>query len=175
MEFRIPAEIIYPLAVSLAYPATLYSCALHPGLRANNAARFFAAALLQAAIWLLGSLVLPGDFRPRSFPDWLLGAFVWSSVMLLYLEAWALLSRGYTLAMLLVLQKSATPISAAQIARDYRGGSGLSWIMRHRVGGLETAGLVARQSGDLVLTPLGTWVARGYLAARVVLGLRSSG
>jgi hypothetical protein len=175
VEFRFPSELLYPLVVSVAFPLTLFCIALHPGLRANNAARFFAATLFQTVLWALGSLALPGELRPQSLSDWVLGALIWTSFMLLYLEVWALLSRGYTLAMLLVLLKSATPLSTAEIARDYRGGAGLGWIMKHRAGGLEAAGLITKQSGDIALTPLGALVARGYAAARSVLGLRSSG
>src|SRR4051794_26312735 len=137
MEFRFPPEMIYPFALSVAFPLTLFCAGLLPGLRANNATRFFAAALAQTALWILGSLALPAELRPRSPSAWALGGVIWACFMLLYLEVWALLSRGYTLALLLVLLKSAAPVPAAQIAREYRGGSGLGWIMQHRAGGLE--------------------------------------
>jgi hypothetical protein len=98
------------------------------------------------------------------------------SMTLAYLEVWGLLSRGYTLGVLLTLYKAQAPLTESQIAAAYRGGDGLTWIMSHRLGGLTAARLVAVRDGAVQLTPLlGRIVAHSYRAAITVLGLRRTG
>src|SRR5260370_12756845 len=58
-----------------------------------------------------------------------------ASALIVYLEIWALLSRGYTLGLLLTLFRGEHPMSDAQLAASYRQGEGVGWIMRHRLGG----------------------------------------
>jgi hypothetical protein len=96
--------------------------------------------------------------------------------MLVYLEIWGLMSRGYTLGIILTLYNAGRLLSEAEVSRSYRGGEGLAWIMCHRVGGLMAAGLVAKRNEDLVLTPLrGRIVAHLYRISIFVLGVRRTG
>lgn len=170
VQLDFPDGFFFALFASLAFPVTLMLAGLHADLRADNAKRFFLAAsahtaALAAATWARGG----GE------ETWLLGALMWAIILLLYLEIWALLSRGYTLAMLLSLLDTSTPLSADEIARRYRGGAGLAWIMEHRAGGLEAARLIRRQGGQIRLTVRGAVVARASLAARTMLGLSRGG
>ena len=176
MDFSFPIQLAYPAVVSLTFPLSLLVVTRLEWLRSRNAAQFVVAALLQIAVWVLGSLTLPNGYHPVRPSDWILAAMVVSCALLFYLEVWALLSRGYTLSMLLTLMRAKHPLSSDEIARQYRGGTGLDWVMRHRVGGLEAAGLVRTEGGFLVLTrPLGTLTAVAYRAAISVLGLRRTG
>jgi hypothetical protein len=98
------------------------------------------------------------------------------SAVLVYLEIWGLLSRGYTLGLLTTIHQAGQPLPAAELARRYRGGEGLEWIMRHRLAGLEAAGLVRQDGENLVLTPrLGNAVAWSYRVAVALLGLKVTG
>jgi hypothetical protein len=176
MSFDFPAVLIYPVVLSVLFPFGLLLIARFAPVRGKNATQFFYAALLQVALWAAGSLVLPEALRNRDALDWLLGAMVVASGLLLWLEAWALLSRGYTLSMLLILLRAAQPLSKAELARRYRGGTGLEWIMQHRVGGLTAAGLVRTNGADLELTPhLGLPVAVLYRITIAIFGLRKTG
>lgn len=176
MEFSFPAQIAYPAVISLTFPLSLLLVTRLGSLRSRNAAQFLAAALLQILVWVLGSLALPNGYHPVRPVDWILAIMVVSCALLFYLEVWALLSRGYTLSMLLTLMRAKCPLSSEEIARQYRGGAGLAWVMRHRVGGLEAAGLVRTEGGHLALTrPLGTLTAVAYRVAIAVLGLRRTG
>ena len=170
MDFRLPPELLYSVGVSLAFPVTLFVVTRWPG---HNARRFLVAALLHTVIGATGELWLPGGPRPATATGWLLGALVWTALLQLYLQVWSLLSRGYTLSMLIVLLQVRESLDATEIARRYRGGAGLGWIMQHRTRGLEAAGMVeARADGALALTGAGSFIARAYLAARGVFGLR---
>ena len=63
----------------------------------------------------------------------------------------------------------------AQLAASYRGGQGVGWIMRHRLGGLMSTGLVRRQGDRIVLTSTGAIIAMLYRVAIAVLGLKVTG
>ncbi len=174
MDFRFPPELAWPLAVSLAFPLTLFVAARRRAWRERNDVRFFAAAVFQSALLVIGAFALAPEWRPRSAGDWLCGAMLWLAFMLFYLEVWGLMSRGYTLAMLIVLLRSPRPLSAAEIAREYRGGAGLGWIMEHRTRGLQAAGVIDKTpAGDVILTTSGAWIVHAYAAARAAFGLRN--
>jgi len=96
--------------------------------------------------------------------------------MLFYLEVWGLLSRGYTIGVLLTLLNADHPLTETEISSQYRGGEGLDWVMRHRLGGLIAAGLVEQQGDRVALTCIrGRAVARLYEVSITVLGLRRTG
>lgn len=176
MDFRFPAQIAYAAAVSITFPLLLLLVTRLASLRSRNAVQFLVAALLQVLVWILGSFSLPDSYRPVRPMDWMLAGMVVSCALLFYLEVWALMSRGYTLSMLLTLLRAGRPLSAEEIARQYRGGTGLDWIMRHRVGGLEATGLVRTEGGYLALIrPLGTLTAIAYRVAIAVFGFRRTG
>src|SRR5260370_8203004 len=88
-----------------------------------------------------------------------------ASALIIYLEIWALLSRGYTLGLLLTLFRGEHPMSDAQLAASYRQGEGVGWIMRHRLGGLLSPGLVRRPGGGIVLPGTGAIIGILYRAA----------
>jgi hypothetical protein len=76
---------------------------------------------------------------------------------------------------LLTLFRGKRAMTDAQLAASYRGGQGVGWIMRHRLGGLMSTGLVRRQGDRIVLTSTGAIIAMLYRAAIAVLGLKVTG
>src|SRR5260370_15775395 len=87
-----------------------------------------------------------------------------ASALIIYLEIWALLSRGYTLGLLLTLFRGEHPMSDAQLAASYRQGEGVGWIMRHRLGGHLSAGLVRPRGDGSVLAGTGALIRILYRA-----------
>ncbi len=86
------------------------------------------------------------------------------------------MTRGYTLGILLTLLNEDRPLGADEIFTAYRGGEGLGWIMRHRLGGLGAAGLLRKDGNQLILTPgRGMLVVRLYRVCIATLGLRKTG
>jgi hypothetical protein len=176
VQFSFPAELLYPVIFSLTFPITLAVVSRSRLLRGRNAAQFFVASLVHLAAWVGGSLFLPAGYTPHGASGWLISSMVVGSFLMIYLEAWALLSRGYTLAMLLALLESPSPLAADAIAARYRSGDGLEWIFRHRLAGLEAAGMIRKEGADLALTPrLGAFVVMLYRVAIAVFGLRKTG
>jgi hypothetical protein len=78
--------------------------------------------------------------------------------------------------MLLTLYRASGPLDELSLAKNYRTGEGLGWIMKHRLQGLERTGLVTIDHGRIRLTAvLGVPAAGLYLMTRRILGLRQSG
>jgi hypothetical protein len=120
------------------------------------------------------ALLLPGMPAPTA-GEFVTSLMILAGALLVYLEAWALLSRGYTLGLLLTLFRVKGPMTDAQLAASYWRGQGVGRIMRLRLGGLISARLVRRQGDRIVLTPTGVIVGILYRAAIAVLGLKVTG
>ena len=175
LEFTMPGAVIAAFAVSVGLPVCLLVIARLPPLAGHNAVQFLISVMIAIAAWA-GALLLVPAARPTGAVEIIIGAMVIGSAVLVYLEIWSLLSRGYTLALIVTIHQAGGLLTAAELARRYRGGEGLEWIMRHRLAGLEAAGLVQRTGDQLVLTPrLGRAAAWSYRVAIALLGLRTTG
>ena len=75
----------------------------------------------------------------------------------------------------MTLHRAAHPLRDSELAALYRGGAGLSWIMRHRMTGLVNTGLVSVEAGHVTLGRFGTFVATLCKYSIIVLGLRKTG
>jgi hypothetical protein len=174
LEFTMPGAVIAAFAVSVSLPVCLLVIARLPPLAGRNAVQFLISVMIAIAAWAAALLLVPAA-RPTGAVEVIIGAMVIGSAVLVYLEIWSLLSRGYTLALVVTIHQAGGTLTAPELARRYRGGEGLEWIMRHRLAGLEAAGLVRRTDDRLVLTGLGRAAAWSYRVAIAVLGLRTTG
>jgi hypothetical protein len=175
LEFTMPGAVTAALAASVGLPLCLLLIARLPPLAGRNAVQFLVSVTITVAAWAAALLLVPAA-RPAGAVEIAIGAMLIGSAALVYLEIWSLLSRGYTLALIVAIHQSGGPLTAAELARRYRGGEGLEWIMRHRLVALEAAGLVQRTGDQLVLTPrLGRAAAWSYRIAIALLGLRATG
>jgi hypothetical protein len=174
LDFTIPAAVAAAFAVSFTLPVALLLIARVPLLSGRNALQFLVSAVVTVVAWIIVLLSVP-DARSTTVAEIIVGAMLLGAAFLVYLEIWGLLSRGYTLGLLITIRTAGRPLPAAELARRYRGGEGLEWIMRHRLAGLEAAGLVEREGPRLVLTRLGRAVAWSYRTAVTLLGLKATG
>jgi hypothetical protein len=175
LEFTMPGAMIAAFVVSAGLPLCLLILARVSWLTGRNAIQFLVSALIAIAAWASALLYIPAA-RPAGVGEIVVGAMVIGSAVLIYLEIWGLLSRGYTLGLVITIHQFGQPLPAAELARRYRQGEGLEWIMRHRLAGLEAAGLVRHNGENLVLTPqLGCAVAWSYRVAIALLGLKVTG
>jgi hypothetical protein len=173
LDFSMSAPIVFAVVACLAFPPCLALVARIPALAPRRGLQFALAAGVTVAGWAVG-IATAG--RALAAGDVVVGAMLLMSGLILYLEVWALLSRGYSLGIILTLLRAPAPLDDVAIARSYRAGDGLTWIMRHRLAGLEAAGLVTTRDGMIELTRWGgTPIARLYAVAVTALGLRRSG
>ena len=174
LDFSLTPSILCALVVGCALPIYLAVIARVPMLSGRNALQFLCGLLVMMVLWIGLVALWPGP-RP-DFAELCTGLMLLGAGSLFYLEVWGLLSRGYTLGLLLTLYRADRPLTEDELAQGYRGDNGLSWIMRHRLAGLVGAGLVREQGRVLTLTPiLGVPVAWLYKVSILALGLRRTG
>src|SRR5215471_5333115 len=95
LEFTIAGAVMAAFIVSAALPLCLFIVARSPALAGRNAVQFLVSALIAIATWASALLFVPAA-RPAGFGEIAIGAMVIGSAVLVYLEIWGLLSRGYT-------------------------------------------------------------------------------
>ena len=173
LDFTAGPAIVAALVAAALFPAVLALLARLPRLRARNALQFLATSVTVVVLWVI-ALCVP-SLRASSAAELATSFMMLASALIIYLEIWALLSRGYTLGLLLTLFRGKAPMSDAQLAASYRQGEGVGWIMRHRLGGLLSARLVRRQGDRVVLTGAGALIGILYRAAVATLGLKVTG
>lgn len=175
MDFSLSHSLASALVLGLLQPAFLLATTRLPALSGKNASQFLAAIAASYGFWVLLILSAP-DFRPDSLAEFVVGTMAIAGAALVYLEIWGLLSRGYTLGVLLTLHRAGRSMSPPEIAASYRGGDGLDWIVHHRIGGLESSGMVRRSGNRLALSSFpGAFIGRLHRLAITILGLRHTG
>jgi hypothetical protein len=175
IDLTMPVAVMAALCSSILQPLYLLGTKHIRFLANRHGLRFLASAVTTFIFWSGTILIVPA-FAPSTWLDIIIGAAVISGLMLFYLEIWGLLTRGYTLGILLTLLRANRPLEAREISNSYRGGEGLEWIMRHRLAGLSATGLISVHDGKILLTPLrGVPIARIYAFCIAVLGLRRTG
>jgi len=173
LDFTAGPAIVAALIAAALFPAVLALLARLPRLHARNALQFLATSVTVVVLWVIALCI--GGLRASSAAELATSFMMLASALIIYLEIWALLSRGYTLGLLLTLFRGKAPMSDAQLAASYRQGEGVGWIMRHRLGGLLSARLVRRQGDRVVLTGVGALIGILYRAAVATLGLKVTG
>ena len=173
LDFSLSPPVHIALLTGLFMPLYLALIARVPALYGRNAIQFLIAFCMLISFW---SGFVFWDSVNWDFIEIVTGFMILGSATLFYLEIWALLSRGYTLGLLLTLHRAKTPLSESELAEGYRGGEGVSWIMKHRLSGLKAARLVQIRDQHIILTPtLGALVALSYKIILGALGLRKTG
>jgi hypothetical protein len=175
LDLSLAPSLLWALVVGCALPIYLAIVARLPPLAGRNALQFLCGLLVMMGLWV-GLVALWPGARPLGVAELCAGLMILGAGSLFYLEIWGLLSRGYTLGLLLTLYRADRPLTEDELAQGYRGGGGLSWIMRHRLAGLVGAGFVREQGRVLSLTPaFGVAVAWLYKVSILALGLRRTG
>jgi hypothetical protein len=174
-DFTISGSLTAAFMAAALLPICLFLIVRLPFIAGRNALQFLISVIAVLIAWTGALLFIPAA-RPHDISDVALGAMVVGTAVVFFLEVWALLSRGYTLGLLITVYRFGRPLPAAELAGSYRSGAGLEWIMRHRLAGLEAAGLVQRSDDAIVLTPRrGRAVASMCRMAIALLGLEATG
>jgi hypothetical protein len=170
-----PIELVpsVPVALSIAVcsvsPVVLFALSHGPWRIAAPGRRFVIAIILTWTAWLAAmTAVGPG------WVDFVTGGLLLATATLAGFTLWTLIAWGFTLSMLLVLERAGGPITIEEWIRSYTRGRPLDALARDRVGLLLRLGLVSmRDKGLLVSAPRGDLFARVALGCRRVFGLSS--
>lgn len=171
IDMTVPDALWIALPNALAVPVLLLATRLIAPIAESHALRFLLTAVVALAVWA----ACMAAFGHTRLDEIVLGLCLMLGTLLFYLEVWGLMTRGYSLGILLTLFKAQMPMTEQEIFARYRDGDGLNWIMQHRLGGLSAGGAVRRDGDRLALSPLGVCIARVYGTCIAVLGLRQTG
>jgi hypothetical protein len=174
IDYAISGTLLAALVAGLLQPVLLWPITRIPAFRERNPTQFLLSVVLVLLLWIVAIVAIPAT-RPSGAPDILVGLFAVLGAALFWLEVWGLMSRGYTLSILIALLEAGRPLQPAEIAMHYRGGDGLAWILQHRLGGLVGSGSIMRDGDTLTLTPRGMAIAQLYRLCIALLGLRKTG
>src|SRR4030095_2243607 len=116
LDFAIPGAVAAAFAVSATLPVYLLAIARLPVLAGRVAVQFLISVVVTLAAWVVVLFLLPSA-RPTNSGETIVGILVLGTAFLVYLEMWGLMSRGYTLSLLLTLHKAGRPLSATELAR----------------------------------------------------------
>lgn len=158
-------------AMMVVLPFLLWLTGKIPGLAPMYGRRFAWAGLLGSLLWTIAITISSGNLLEKSA-----ATLVVFSITIVVLQAWGLLTRGFTLAVVLALWRIGSPARPDAVAAAYRAGEGLEALMTIRVGGMLQAQLVRKTGDVLELTkPMGHFVVYAYVCLVKLLGLKRTG
>jgi hypothetical protein len=174
IDFALSLPLYGAVVTVVIVPVILAMLARVRFFRGHNTLQFTVTSIVTFLLWY-GFLFVIG-VGAITLTDLALGHMLLIGALLFYMEVWALLSTGYTLAILSVLLNYDRPVSVEEIIRNYRQGEGLEWVARSRLTRLAGAGLLALEDGSVTLTePRGVLIAHIYRICVRFLGLSRTG
>lgn len=177
ISFGISEPILVAIIIGVLQPVFLWLATRPARLKGHNAIQFLLSSIAVVVAYTAYAAYTAAAENAALAVDLAIGVLLLICGNLLLLEFWALLSRGYTLGLLLTLKRAGPEgLTSEEMASNYRGGDSVDWIMRHRLEGLIGAKLVMREGDRLTLSSsLGVPVTLLYRASIAILGLRRSG
>jgi len=172
MTFDVPApEIQWAILLCLATPWLLL---LTRWLPVGVAHRFNITAAAIVAVYAVASSFAVSDasqIKPMAA-----GAALIVSALVFVLGFWGVLTRGYSVALLIALSHLGGTARADEIENAYSGGRGLRWLAEKRLSGLASARAIIL-AGDHVAVSRGTGAAilRAYSIFRKCFRLKEYG
>jgi len=111
--------------------------------------RMTAAGVTAVVVWAGAlSLASPG-LQGHAGADLAAGLLILGCAFMGFMMLWGLLTRGFTLSLLVALAKAERPMSMVELADGYGGGQGASFFADKRITGLRQLGFI-REAGDQV-------------------------
>jgi hypothetical protein len=168
-----PVDFIPTLPVALSLlacgclPIVLLAVSHGPSRVAAPGRRFVLAIGIVWVAWLAAMLA--------SSPEWvdlLSGMLLLATATLAGFTLWTLVAWGFTVSMLLALDRAGRPLSVEEWGLAYTRGKPLEAFTRDRLGVLFTLGLAEIRGADVAMTPVrGRALARIAVLLRVLFGL----
>ena len=161
------APVAASIALCSALPVVLFALSHGPWRIAAPGRRFVMAGILTWFAWLAAMFATgPG------WVDFVAAGLLLATATLAGFTLWTLLAWGFTLSMLLVLERAERPITVEEWIRAYTRARPLDALARDRVGLLLRLGLVSmKDKRHLVSSTLGGLFARLAVGWRRIFGL----
>lgn len=117
--------------------------------------RFKLTGMLIIIMWTLACLLMSNSLYLNSMWCWLAGILFLSSVLMVSFMFWSVLCWGYTLSMLICLDKYKSINSLQHWENHYAGASGISKLTKDRSMVLVNLRFASMENDELVLTHYG--------------------
>jgi len=160
--FLPPPAISAALAASITMPLLLVGYAHGPFRRLSLGQRFWAAMGTAATLWVIMIVWLLTGAETRAYQDLMFDATAGAAILLtagiVVYSIWALASFGFTVLMLICLDKIVEPLSLETWANSYGQGHGMRAFTQDRIAVLIGIGLADERDGKLRL--IGGFAAR---------------
>lgn len=171
MVFGWPApEVQWAIVLGMAAPFVLL---LSRWLPLGVANRFNATAAIVLGLYALACLFGSGKGGATAV---IAGAALLVSALIFILGFWGVLTRGYSVALLVALDRLGGCAAIDELANAYSGGRGLRWLADKRLGGLAAARVVAMEGGQVAITEsVGRLVLRCYAVFQACFRLKDYG
>jgi hypothetical protein len=167
IDFIPSVPVAFSLGACAALPIVLLGMSHGPWKILAPGRRFVTAAVLIWATWL-AAMAIGGP----SWVDVVTGALLLATATVAGFTLWTLIAWGFTLSMLLTLERAQGPLTIEAWAREYTRGRSLEALARDRLGLLLRLGL-AEIKDDKFLVPIrrGRWLGRIAYGCRRMFGL----
>lgn len=163
------AEVQWAIVLCVATPFVLLATRWLPlGL----AHRFNATAVIVLGAYGLGCL---NGAAPHAIPV-ITGTALIVSALIFVLGFWGVLTRGYSIALLVALNRLGGRARVGELENAYSNDRGLRWLAGKRLGGLVAARAVVIEEGQVAITRgMGAFVLRCCAIFQVCFRLKDYG
>jgi hypothetical protein len=169
IDFVPSATVAMSLVACVLLPVFLLSMS-HGALKVNAPGRRF--VLAASLTWLAWLATLPAT-APDSV-ELVTSVLLLATATLAGFTLWTLVAWGFTVSMLLALNRSQVPLTVEEWAMEYTRGKPIDAFARDRLGVLFKLGLAETRGDEVVMTPVrGRLFAKGAGALRNLFGLRT--
>lgn len=164
----IQLEIIWALSLGALFPIFLL-VSKYSSL--NVSRRYIASAVI--VIIFYGFLCFFNSSNPVVI---LAGLLLLLSILIFTLGLWGLLTRGYSVALLVTLHSLGGNATIAELEKTYSGGRGLKWLTVKRLNGLSNAKIIKIEESQITIRkPLGPLLIKLYKTFQQVFQLKGYG
>ena len=161
-------EIIWALSLGALFS---YFLLVSKYSRLNVSGRYIASAVI--VIIFYGLLCFFNSSNPAVI---LSGLLLLLSILIFILGLWGLLTRGYTVALLVTLYSLGGKSTITELENTYSGGRGLKWLTTKRLNGLSNAKMIRIEKSQITIRkPLGLLIIKLYKTFQQVFQLKGYG
>ena len=164
-------SIILPIGLIAIFPLLLILQSMI-NVKSSPGGRFKIAAALLLVIWSMASVMLSVIYSEFTIWDWLAGVMLLLSVILFAFMLWSVLCWGYTLSMLLCLEKNSYVDDLRHWQRLYTQSDDIRRLTLNRMQLLVWMKCVSVKNSEMEVTAIGYRVAYIIRRLQILIGMK---
>ena len=161
-------EIIWALALGILFPIILL---LSKYSKLDVSRRYVTSAAMVIFFYALLCLAKPSNYLINFS-----GLLLLLSILIFFLGLWGVLTRGYSVAILVSLYNVGGKATTTELEKNYSGGRGLEWLTAKRLNGLSVAKIIKIEKDQITIRkPLGPLLIKLYKTFKLLFHLKGYG